>query len=553
MNERRGTAILVVMVVVVMMALAAYGFVYLMQAEYTSVAFTREHAQAREACLSGQDYGLIWAGLSRAERQMQLQTSREQDLFAGILLEQDDIEESGPGWGFSIVTPSSFGAAPATWRFGLVNESSKINLNRLAQWEKQSPGHAALALSTLPGITELQLAELLTALGIQATLPTPSVVGSSEQFGVQGIDPGPTNSGIPNPEATSVPSLSLGKRPRSLTDLVTQGIVSYEQMWGPDRDRNYTNDQFANSLVNLDVNAYDLDSSEEWTEAVESRENDEATSGLIPWRELLTFDSAEQNVTFDGLPRTWINQPNLAELQQSLLKTWPSEWVEFVLAYRQYGPAASTTKTSGTADSWTADLSIPPSTEIKSIFDLIGVRVAVPNGNGAQAALESPFQQTLNEPVPWIHALLDDVTVTQNPTLTGRVNLLEAPAEVLAAIPGIDAALAQAIVQKRAEIVGSPEDQRSVGWLLGHQLVDLTTMKRLASELTMGGNVFGGQVIGFRDDQSALYRRTVILSALDHPQIRKAENWHAWGRGFEAEQLRQGVSTQEALAEASGL
>ena len=47
MNERRGTAILVVMVVVVMMAFAAYGFVYLMQAEYSSVAFTREHAQGR--------------------------------------------------------------------------------------------------------------------------------------------------------------------------------------------------------------------------------------------------------------------------------------------------------------------------------------------------------------------------------------------------------------------------------------------------------------------------------------------------------------------------
>lgn len=552
MNERRGTAILVVMVVVVMMAFAAYGFVYLMQAEYSSIAFTREHAQAREACLSGQDYGLIWAGLSRAERQMQLQASREQDLFAGILLEQEGVEESEPGWGFSIVTPSSFGASPSTWRFGLVNESSKINLNRLARWEKRSPGHATLALSTLPGITETQLAELLIAMGIQAALPTEGEGDGPQQFGAQGIDAGTLNPGRPNSEATRVTNFSLGKRPRSLTDLVTQGIVSYEQMWGPDRDRNYTNDQFADSLATQELNAYDLDS-ETLTDAVESREDARAMTGLIPWCELLTFDSAEQNVTFEGQPRVWINQPNLAELQQSLLKTWPSEWVEFVLAYRQYGPAESTSKTEGTANGWTADLSIPPSIEIQSVFDLVGVRVAVPNANGARAALQSPFQQSSNEPVPWIHALLDDVTVTQQPTLSGRINLLEAPPEVLAAIPGVDAALAQAIVQKRAEISGSPEDQRSVGWLLGQQLVDLTTMKRLASELTMGGNVFGGQVIGFRDDQSALYRRTVILSALDQPRIRRAENWHAWGRGFGAEELRQGVSTQEALAEASGL
>ncbi len=49
MRGQRGTALLVVMVVVVMMALAAYCFVYMMQTEYSSVSFAREHAQAREA------------------------------------------------------------------------------------------------------------------------------------------------------------------------------------------------------------------------------------------------------------------------------------------------------------------------------------------------------------------------------------------------------------------------------------------------------------------------------------------------------------------------
>ena len=44
-ESQRGTALLAVMVVVVMMALAAYGFVYMMQAEYSSVSFAREHAQ----------------------------------------------------------------------------------------------------------------------------------------------------------------------------------------------------------------------------------------------------------------------------------------------------------------------------------------------------------------------------------------------------------------------------------------------------------------------------------------------------------------------------
>jgi hypothetical protein len=554
LNDRKGTAILVVMVVVIMMALAAYGFVYVMQAEYSSVAFAREHAQAREACLSGQDYGLIWASLSRAERQMRLQSSQSQEMFAGILLEDDGLEESEFGWGFSIVAPSSLSSSPSGWQFGLVNESSKINLNRLAQWDKQAPGHAALVLSTLPGISEAQLAQLLNALGLQTTFTGESAASSSQQFGAQSGEFNSLNPGMITPQTMDVSAaLSLGKRPRTLADLVTQGIVSDEQMWGPDRDRNYTNDQFAISLINQEAGVSDLGSMAELADALSDEEFEGPLSSSMPWRELLTFESAEKNVTFDGQPRVWLNQPNLAELQQALLKKWPSEWVEFVLAYRQFGPVDTSAGTTGPADGWTADLSTPPSKDIPSVFDLIGVQIAVPDGSGGQVILESPFQRASNEPVPWIHQLLDDVTLIPKPSIFGRINVMEASPEVLASIPGIDATLAQQIVQKRTEIAGSPEDQRSVGWLLAQQLVDLTTMKKLAPELTMGGNVFSGQVIGFRDDQSAIYRCTVILSALDQPLVRHVENWHAWGRGFEAEQLRQGVSTQEALSEASGL
>ena len=124
--------------------------------------------------------------------------------------------------------------------------------------------------------------------------------------------------------------------------------------------------------------------------------------------------------------------------------------------------------------------------------------------------------------------------------LSSRVNVLLATPEVLSAVPGIEASLAQAIVQKRGEIQGSPEDQRSVGWLLGHQLVDLSTMERLAPYLTMGGNVYSGQVIGFRDDYSAFYRCTAILSAVGQPKALQIERWHAWGRGFQSIELRQG-------------
>ena len=309
-------------------------------------------------------------------------------------------------------------------------------------------------------------------------------------------------------------------------------------------------DQFAEAIKTVEDEYADLFSTEGPRPEDFSGETLEMGS---PWRDLLTFHSAEKNLTHDGQPRIWINHPSLSELQQKLLEKWPSEWVEFLLAYRQYGPADESFKATSSASGWVADLSVQGTVPIESVFDLVGATVAVPVSSGGQAALNSPFQEVTNEPSSWIHALLDDITVSEKTVLSGRVNVLLATPEVLSAVPGIEASLAQAIVQKRGEIQGSPEDQRSVGWLLGHQLVDLSTMERLAPYLTMGGNVHSGQVIGFRADYSSVDRCTAILSAVGQPKALQIERWHAWGRGFQSIELRQGATPQDALEEASGL
>ena len=549
MRVQRGTALLVVMVVVVMMALAAYGFVYMMQAEYSSVSFAREHAQAREACLSGQDYGLVWAGLSRGERQNQLQASSKQDLFAGIGLEGNELDELSPEWSFSLLSPSAGQPGNRRWQFGLVDESSKLNLNALRQWEEQSPGHASVALSALPGISEFQVGQILNALGLPSQ-------GSPTQGESLELENNPASSDgrsqfLSETESGNTTSvMRIRTAPvRSLKDLVLSGAVEYEQMWGSDHDRNYLDDQFAEAIKSVEDEYADLFSAEGPSPADFPGETLEMRS---PWCDLLTFHSAEKNLTHEGQLRIWINHPSLSELQQKLLEKWPSEWVEFLLAYRQYGPADESFKATSSATDWVADLSVQGTVPIESVFDLVGATVAVPV-SGGQAALNSPFQQVTNESSSWIHALLDDITVSERTVLSGRVNVLLATPEVLSAVPGIESSLAQAIVQKRGEIQGSPEDQRSVGWLLGHQLVDLSTMERLAPYLTMGGNVYSGQVVGFRDDYSALYRCTAILSAAGQPRALEIERWHSWGRGFQSVELRQGATPQDALEEASGL
>ena len=87
---------------------------------------------------------------------------------------------------------------------------------------------------------------------------------------------------------------------------------------------------------------------------------------------------------------------------------------------------------------------------------------------------------------------MDRVTVLSGAPIYGRVNVNLAPVEVLSAIPGIDAALAQRIIAARNFV--SPDDpaRRHAIWLLTEGLVDRAEMARLDGHLTAGGDVVRG-------------------------------------------------------------
>jgi hypothetical protein len=77
----------------------------------------------------------------------------------------------------------------------------------------------------------------------------------------------------------------------------------------------------------------------------------------------------------------------------------------------------------------------------------------------------------------------------------GLVNVNTAGATVLAALPGMDEALAETIVSTRAGL--PPERLASVAWLYQEGLVDADRFKTIAPSLTIRSSQFHFQVIGY--------------------------------------------------------
>ena len=135
--------------------------------------------------------------------------------------------------------------------------------------------------------------------------------------------------------------------------------------------------------------------------------------------------------------------------------------------------------------------------------------------------------------------MLDDVTVELSPISEGRIDVTEAPVEVLAGIPGLDLLLAQRIVQHRSGSTkpsGTTQEQDTIAWLV--DVVDLAKLKELEPYLTCRSDVYSVQAIGYRDNQSAVYRTTATIDSRRNPtQFRNQKVWHPWDRGFSIEQL----------------
>ena len=530
-----GFVLIIVMIVVMLVSLAGLSFVLTLSTENKAAHLHGDEVALRQAVASGEEWIKAASSQPWEARQSLGGLFDNPDRFQGLAL---DDRPPGDRIRFSIVSPQVDDDQVTGARFGLQDESARLNLASLIQWERQSPEAGREALLELPGMTEAMADAVL------------DWIDPDDQERPAGAEsPYYVGRGLPYSPRNGVPA--------SLEELLLVRDISRDALFGSDADFNYQ--------------------VEEREARVASAAPLARTAGL-PWALLLTVYSAERNAACDGTPRIYLNERDLHKLHRQLEEVFDPSWARFIIAYRQFGPYDPTQPSGAHSDDphrlhhprtsnrdrefartdtlTRLDLSQPPRFELASVLDLIGAQVLIPaEGRNRKARhrrraasgrhsdeerdqddviLESPLRDDPNQMSDYLPELVDRTTVVADSVIRGRVNINRAPRAVLRAVPGLEPAVADRILTARTTAIASDlRAYRTAIWLLTEGVVDLETMKRLMPYVTGGGDVFRAQVVAW-DERSGLSARAevVIDATVQPPRQIYWKEMSLLGRGF---------------------
>lgn len=530
-ESREGTIVIVVMVMVVILTYSCYQFVDRMATENIAAKTQAETTQLGTCVDSGEELLRSLLAYPPATRDQLGGIYDQRKLFCGRIV-YDRAVPNGRGR-FTVIAPRLAEKKVAGLRFGMVNESDKLSLGGLLEWERRQPGAAQHALLYLPGM-EKRLAD-----SILDWIDSDSV---TREEGAEAAEYGALEMGASTVMPPNTPV-------RTLDDLLPVSGMSRLLLLGPDQNAN-----FHVSMREQLASESDLEDSESMGPPVANY-----AAEFLPWSYYLTPYSAERNQSWDGRPRVYLNNPDLVRLHSELVKRLPDSWVKFILLYRQFGPSYESGGYPITSEV-TIDIESPAQFPIESIYDLLGARVRLPststNQSGAGKLWLSPFSIRPNQMSRYLLEFADQVTVSPKRIFTGRVNINHAPRPVLLAVPGMNQELAEKILELR----GDPEQDREQtsaqsltheSWLLSKGLVETRQMRALAPYVTTRGAIQRGQIVGYFDQGTLAMRTEVVLDAtFSPPRTIYRRDLHHLGRGYSLDVLLGGrLSSIEAGAD----
>ena len=146
--------LILVLIVIAMLSLGAYHFTNLMEAHHEAALITARQAQARMLVDSGAEQVRLFLAQTEEAREQAGGIFDNADRFrAQVVLQNLDPKQRGV---FSVVSPrlemTTTSMEPV--RFGLEDESSRLNLNTLLTIDQLLPGSSRQLLLALPGMTE---------------------------------------------------------------------------------------------------------------------------------------------------------------------------------------------------------------------------------------------------------------------------------------------------------------------------------------------------------------------------------------------------------------
>jgi hypothetical protein len=507
--NRNALVLIIVLVVIMFLALGAYSFTDLMLTHQESALLTGRQVQTRLLVDSGVEATKLFLSQPRAARIEAGGVFNNIDRFKGLTIVSDP--EPAERALAAVLSPNLDDEGNlAGLRYGLEDESTRLNLNTLLVLEAQQEGSAQALLMGLPGMTE----EVADAI-------------------LDWIDPD-DESRMLGAEVDHYSGLNPPYRPKNgpldtVEELLLVRGITPDLLFGADINRNGTLDPHEGST------------------------GDSTGASNRGWSAYFTLHSVETNLQSNGEPRVYINGNDVQLLYDSLTAAGlPPDWVNFIITYRQNGPNASPGQASSPASALPApDLTKPVRVPLVQLLDLCDARIRV-TVNGQSTVIASPFNGGLGGGMPlWLPKLMDTCTINPAITIPGRININQAPAHILRGIPGMNDDIIREILSRR-EYEPAPDDlnKRHETWIMAEGIVTVAEMRALMPFVCAGGDVYRAQVVGYYQSGEASSRAEVIFDASSSPaRVLFWRDLSHLGRGYAVETL--GVDFTEGGAGAA--
>ncbi|MCX7428300.1 MAG: type II secretion system protein GspK [Planctomycetia bacterium] len=476
---KRGVVLIFVLVVLALLSLAALTFSELMFTERQASELAAQRVQATALAGSGVEMARWFLAQEQQVQEDDGGIYDNPERFRGVLLiEDEDARRRGR---FTLVAPGMEDGRRGGVRFGLEDESTRLNLNTLLLADQRQPGAGREILMKLPGMTEPIADAILDWIDAD---DEPREFGAEIEY-YSALDP---------PYATRNGPLA------TVEELLLVRDVTPELLFGVDANRN----------------GY-RDAREPDPQSFESVDNSDGAMDA-GWAAYLTLYSLESNVQPDGSAKIDLNQSDMKALHDALVEVLSEEMATFIIAYRQNGPYTGT-GTGVAVATGELDLTKSGGTQLSSVLDLVGARVRVTFKNDNRPTILDPaFPNVPGLMNAYLTTMMDCLTVNSAPVIPGRINVNQASRTVLLGIPGMtEDVVDQIIASRQCNPIDADPSRRHETWLLAEGIVDLNAMKALMPFVCGGGSVFRTQAIGYYDEGGPAARLEVFLDATKKP------------------------------------
>ncbi|QDT68717.1 General secretion pathway protein K [Planctomycetes bacterium MalM25] len=410
-------------------------------------------------------------------------------------------------------------------RFGLEDDSGRLNLNTLLVAETREEGAGRNQLLALPGMTESIADAILDWLDEDDEVR--SLGAERDYYSTQEPPYAPQNGPL-----------------TTLEQLLMVKDVTPELLWGLDQDRNHEVSPNEAATVSLPI--------------------DNSTGELNGgWASMLTLYSVESNAQPDGAPKINVNSDDLEQLHTQIADLLGEGPANFVVAYRQGGPLeqpeleengfdSGSDGQSGQgggpgeiapppvkdADQIDIDFDTPAAVPIQDPLDLVDVEVSVvEKGELTTTTVLSPWREEDGSLANGLISMMEALTTTDAESIPGRVNINQAPRAVLLGLPGMPVTAVEAILANRDPDAGASRPEREQAtWLLSEGYLELEEMRALAPYVTGQGAAYRAQVVGGFESGGPVRRLEVVLdTTILPPRVAMRRDLSPLGAGFAPE------------------